>query len=121
MAKKKAPINPWLTTAMRNLIIKIRDSETQELVESIPGGWWVDNDRVSGGVCWKLIWMTLIHCDSQYEHNESYKVWSLRSEAIKMIDDITHTPLIITAQIEQRKQNEEAALAKKKSRRRICQ
>lgn len=93
-------MNPYLTTRMVKLIEKIRDSEDQELTQAVPGGWWVGNDRVQGATCWALLRMCLIRAEGDY--NESYNYYTLHEEALQMLTDEKHVPLIITAMKEER-------------------
>jgi hypothetical protein len=50
-----------LTKGERVILEKLAtDPEIMELVESIPGGWWVEDERVSGRICWSLLRKVLI-------------------------------------------------------------
>ncbi len=49
-----------VTTAERNLLIRIRDSEDGELVYEKGAGWWVGYDRVSAQVVHGLLNKVLI-------------------------------------------------------------
>lgn len=56
-----------LTKGERFILEKLeKDSEYSELVESIPGGWWIGEDEVSGRVCWSLLRKVLI---SEYQYS----------------------------------------------------
>lgn len=38
-------------------------AEGQELTEAIPGGWWLEEERIGGQVGWALLRMSLISQD----------------------------------------------------------
>jgi len=44
---------PMLTKGERTVLEKM--AQGVELVESIPGGWYLDEDRVAGRICWSLL------------------------------------------------------------------
>lgn len=54
--------NPYwkpLTKSQRAILEAIKSGKS-ELVNSIPGGWWIDGERVSGKACHALVRKVLI-------------------------------------------------------------
>lgn len=52
-----------LTRGQLALLRLIEASEDGEMVHEDPGGWWVDDQQVSGRVAWALLRLILIHED----------------------------------------------------------
>ena|ERR1035437_9597601 len=91
--KKRPPINPYLTTRTRNLLIRIRDSEDGEIVFNEGGGWWVDDHQVNGQNAMDLIRLCLLRADSF--NRDDYQIYELYEESRKIIDDIKYVPLVV--------------------------
>lgn len=51
----------------------------KELVQSIPGGWWIDHHQVSGKVCWNLLRKILIR-ETHSALTEDYFVYEICEE-----------------------------------------
>jgi hypothetical protein len=61
-----------LTKGERHVLEKLAtDLEVLELVEAIPGGWWIEEDRIDGRICWSLLRKVLIS-EHQYS-DENFK------------------------------------------------
>lgn len=54
-----------------------------ELVESIPGGWWLEDNRVSGRVCWSLLRKVLIS-QEQYS-SENFRRYRINSDGVHLL------------------------------------
>lgn len=92
--------NPYLTKGMADLIKKINASEDKELIHATPGGWWVDDGKVSGRVCQDLLKLCLLHSDGY--NDPEYEYFTIHKEAVKMLTNVNHVPALITALKEQK-------------------
>jgi hypothetical protein len=61
-----------LTKGERTVLEKLAtDPEVLELVEAIPGGWWLEEERIDGRIGWSLLRKVLIS-EHQYS-DENFK------------------------------------------------
>lgn len=61
-----------LTKGERTVLEKLAaNPEILELVEAIPGGWWIEEEKIDGRVCWSLLRKVLIS-EHQYS-NENFR------------------------------------------------
>jgi len=61
-----------LTKGERTILEKLAtDPEILELVEAIPGGWWIEEEKFDGRICWSLLRKVLIS-EHQYS-DENFK------------------------------------------------
>lgn len=67
------------------------DEEEGELVQSVPGGWWLDNRRVSGKIGWFLLQACLIR--EVRGGSDDYRVYVVhREEALKALNEPDYIP-----------------------------
>lgn len=86
----------WVSTRLRNLCIKLRDSDDKELVYEKGAGWWIDCDKAFAPDVRGLLRYALISQES-WGGNDKYQVWMLNEEGRALCDDQYYKPLIIEA------------------------
>lgn len=61
-----------LTKGERSVLEKLAiDPQVIELVQAIPGGWWIELDEIDGRICWSLMRKVLI---SEHQYSaENFK------------------------------------------------
>lgn len=64
-----------MTEGQAGLLEKmIAAGDEEQLTESIPGGWWLDTEKIDGRICWGLIRQVYISEISGLS-SESYKMY----------------------------------------------
>lgn len=86
--------NLYLSTRVRRLIERIRDSEEQELVCAHPGGWWVGDSRAWPPDCFALLRLVLIRREDSSDDFERY---TLYPQTLAMLADDLAEPDFIVA------------------------
>lgn len=87
-------MNAYLNRRTYNLIKRIAASDEGILDQFIPGGWWIGEDRVDAQAAWQLLRLCLLRSESLNEGGTHF-IFTLHDEALKMIDDEKHVPLIV--------------------------
>lgn len=83
----------FLKPAMRKILERIATRE--ELVQSIPGGWWIENDQVHAPSCFNLLRLCLIHQEAGSD--DSFIRYTINEDGVALLKDPTYIPRIVTA------------------------
>ncbi len=87
-----------LSRRMRDLLKRMwenRDTEEGELTCSIPGGWWLGNEQVSGSVCTWILRYSLfkrMYTNAGNGGMGTYTVYAASEEVGKLLNDPDYVP-----------------------------
>lgn len=85
--------SPYLTAGAERVLKLIRDSEEEELVWEIPGGWWVGDEQVDGRCCLRLLRLILIHKEDF--GGEAFERYTINEEGRRILADPKYVPAIM--------------------------
>lgn len=85
--------NKYLTPGMHDILTRLATGI--ELDEFVPGGWWVENDRVSAKNCWQLLRLCVISEDGFA--GKDCRHYLINSDGRRLLEDPEAIPLIISA------------------------
>lgn len=92
----------YLTPRVREILIRMRNRtdteeyEDAELVEFIPGGWWIGDEKVHGRVGWFLLRHCLISSDD-FTLSGGYRRachYHINEEGRKVLEDPNYIPVV---------------------------
>lgn len=87
-------MKPVVPRRVRNLCVRISESEDEELTYERGAGWWVGFDRVRGTVCKEALRFCLLRVDS-FCDGDDYQIYELNEEGRALVDDASYEPEIL--------------------------
>lgn len=87
----------WLKPNQLTILRRLADNEHKEegeLTHAIPGGWWIENDRVRGQDCVALLRLCLLH-EEDVNQDGTYFIYTINEEGRRIAREPESEPQII--------------------------